>query len=167
MYNERILVGDLSPPLTNGNVDDWPDQAPFVLDSYEPHGAFAMLVALRRLPSLGVFMAGFGYSVICVMAALSNTNASIDVWMLMPGIVLALLAIVNLVSKRLVGYLDSCPATPERVSALKHRAARYNVDGPMTDAQARTSDCWRVGHVRQAHAVLDRMDVVARHGSAN
>ncbi|MES1951992.1 hypothetical protein S4A8_14105 [Salinisphaera sp. S4-8] len=167
MYNERMLVGDLSPPLTSGNMEDWPDQAPFVLENHEPRGALVLLVALRRLPSLGVFMAGFGYSVICVMAGLSDTSAAVDVWTLMPGIVLALLAIVNLVSKRLVQYLDCCPATPERVSALKARAARHDVAGPMTDAQARTSDCWRVGHVRQAHAVLDRMDVVARHGGSS
>ncbi|WP_353249014.1 hypothetical protein [Salinisphaera sp. T31B1] len=75
-----------------------------------------------------------------------------------PGLGLAGLAIGHAVVKRWLSALSCSPAGLDAIAELKHRAAGYQVKGPLVDAQARTHDCWRVGHVREAHRVLDRMN---------
>ena len=157
MYSERMLTGDLSPPITGTSVDAWSDQAPFIFNDHRPGWGLGLVLATRQMPSLGLLLAALGYALVCVMAELSSADHRLAWPTLMPGALLAGVSLLNMGAKRVLAYLDACPAPLARLSALKQRAADFDLRGPMLDAQARTGDCWRMGHVRQAQAVFDRM----------
>lgn len=160
MYSERILTGDLSPPIRSNNMDDWSDQAPFVFDDFRPSWPLGLAFSLRQLPTRGLIVLAVAVSLICAMAIVLNDEVGLTLWSLSPSLALFALAGIHSAGKWLLGRLSTCPADLGSVSALAHRAACYEVRGPMVDAQARTNDCWRVGHVRQAQAVLDRIRVI-------
>ncbi|MES1928835.1 hypothetical protein SADO_06262 [Salinisphaera dokdonensis CL-ES53] len=156
MYSERMLISELSPPLDSGNVADWPGEAPFVFEDQSPSRLLSLALGLRQVPCRGLLILALAAFLLNSMAVLLNPDVSMNLQGLLPAGVLVLLAVASTVAKRFLSRMNGCPASDAAVGALKRRAERHGLKGPMVDAQTRTHDVWRVGHIAQAHAVLDR-----------
>jgi hypothetical protein len=157
MYSERMLTSELSPPLESYNVADWPGEAPFTFEDHAPAPAWSFVLGLRKAPALGFFILAIAAFLLNSMAVVLNPDVAFDGTGLWPAIGLVLLSLASVAIRRVLRGLNCCPASREAVQALNQRAARHGLKGPMMDAQARTNDLWRVGHVAQAQAVLDRI----------
>lgn len=166
MYSERVLTADLAPPLAGATVANGENQAPFVFGDYRPSRARAVVLLARFIPTRVLWMLAIGYALVWLTAVVGGGMAAVDLGRLVPAGVAAACACGVAAWKRAIRGYDAYPVSLSDVRALSARAARHRVLNPMFDAQGRTHDMWRVGHIREAHAVIDRMTVVAAQSRA-
>ena len=161
MYSERVLTADLAPPLAGATVANGENQAPFVFGDYRPNKVTAVVLLARFIPTRVLWMLAIGYGLVWLTAFVGGGTTAAHIESLLPAALAAVGACLAATLKRAIRRYDAYPVSLPDVRALSARAARHRVLNPMFDAQGRTHDIWRVGHIREAHAVIDRMAVVA------
>lgn len=158
MHSPGIASGDASPLACEaGGVAA--HNAPFVFDDYRPAPALALLVGGRALPALGLFLAGVLWAAMTLMVlagegALEPTDGALAE-RFAPPLALMMLGIGARLIACGVARLPQRPACAAEIAAVREAARALGTLAPMLDAQSRTGDRWRLGHIRQAWRMLE------------
>ena len=158
MHSPGIESGDATP-LARDTGRVAPPHAPFVFDDYRPSPALALLVSGRALPALGLFLAGALWATMTLMVVAGQGPAEPADGALVerfaPPLALMLMGLVARLITCGVARLPQRPARAAEIAAVREAARAHGTLAPMLDAQSRTGDTWRLGHIRQAWRMLE------------